>query len=378
MRKVDIIWNTTLVCPWDCAICCVDAVHVTRSKDSITMRSQNLSKTETIPFVEGDHTIFEQAVHFRQDTGYELSLEEKFRVLDHLDGFDAKIDFSGGDPLVVPETVQLIREAAERFGVKQVTLTATGAGLSRYPVDALKDVIGELNFTYDGADIGLGVNRPKTYASGNFRQAQLFAAAGVKTRAECPLTIENVSEPMLEAIYKNLHDAGIDKLLIMRLFNVGRGQAKPLSIPSPDQYRRAISFLRNLESKYGRPKVKLQCALKFFDDPEISSNPCDMVEESFGLMADGTLLASPWAINLRGEPLDESWVLGNLARNSLKDILSSAKVQSIKQRRNENFGLCKIHAFLNSKKQEAADRMFDISDPLYSSVLGVPEETLNA
>ena len=36
-KKLDIIWNITSICPWDCAICCVDAKHVTVDKQSGTI-----------------------------------------------------------------------------------------------------------------------------------------------------------------------------------------------------------------------------------------------------------------------------------------------------------------------------------------------------
>src|SRR6266700_2967839 len=96
--KVDIIWNVTLVCPWDCQICCVDAVHVTKRQGTITMRSRALSTTEQIS-MRGQGNQFEQAMKKRQEQGLELDLAGKMRVIAHLqdERFLPKIDFSGGD-----------------------------------------------------------------------------------------------------------------------------------------------------------------------------------------------------------------------------------------------------------------------------------------
>ncbi len=366
VSKVDIIWNMTLVCPWDCKVCCVDAVHVTRKNGHVRVMSEGLSNTQLITVNPNIGTIFDQALEFRQEHGLELNLAGKRKVIDHLEGFQAKIDFSGGDVLVVAENYKVLQEASERLGRDQITLTATGAGLSRYNVADVAPYIGELNFTYDNISPEGNETRPAGYATGNLRKASLFANAGVRTRAECPLSRENVDEDTLRQIYLDVHHAGVHKLLLMRLFPVGRGMLRSSAIPTAEEYKRAISIFRDMEAKYGYPILKLQCALKFFDEYKGTVNPCDVVSESYGLMADGTLLSSPWSVNSIGQPLDTAWVLGNLAQNSLRDILDSPKAKEYYQRRNENFGHCKIHAFLNSKRNRPLDRIFDKADPLYA------------
>ncbi|MEK6927308.1 MAG: hypothetical protein AABX11_02650 [Nanoarchaeota archaeon] len=47
-KIVDIIWNMSLVCPWDCSNCCVDAVNVVFNQNRIVLRSNNLQETEHI------------------------------------------------------------------------------------------------------------------------------------------------------------------------------------------------------------------------------------------------------------------------------------------------------------------------------------------
>jgi hypothetical protein len=91
----------------------------------------------------------------------------------------------------------------------------------------------------------------------------------------------------------------------------------------------------------------------------------ELMREIDGLMADGTLLASPWAIKANGQPLDHAWVLGNLSTATMKNILSTPKAQQLIQRANDNFGHCKIFAALNSDRPSAFDRIFDKTDPLY-------------
>ena len=367
-QKVDIIWNMTLVCPWNCGECCVDAVHVYRRNGSVVLASEGLSQEDVLPADGSFRSVFEQALYFRQKKGLELDVEKKRRVLDNLSGYSPKIDFSGGDAMVVAENFQLMNEASERFGRKNITLTATGAGLATYDVSQIAPIIGELNFTYDNVHARGNGTRPAGYAIGNLRNAAMFAASGVKTRAECPLSLQNIDEETLRQIFFDVHEAGVQKLLLMRLFPVGRGVWHDSIIPTPSQYRAAIAFLRELEREYGYPQVKVQCALKFFDNSNIVENPCDLVHESFGLMADGTLLSSPWAVGPTGRPLDDAWVLGNLATTPLRDILSTPKAAEYSRRLNENFGHCKIFSFINSTREKEFDRIFDNTDPLYTSL----------
>ena len=62
------IWNLTKVCPWDCSFCCMSAIKVGQ--------------------VNG---------------GESLNFSEKIKVLEILATHKMKIDFSGGDPLLLPD-----------------------------------------------------------------------------------------------------------------------------------------------------------------------------------------------------------------------------------------------------------------------------------
>jgi MoaA/NifB/PqqE/SkfB family radical SAM enzyme len=349
-------------------MCSVDAVHVRRSRGNVVSRSKGLHLEET--FAVDRHQApdaYEFVAQMRQQRGLELTLEQKFAVLDNLSEFDAKIDFSGGDPMIQRENLEVMRAASQRFGKHNVTMTATGAGLARREIDDLGPIIGELNFTYDSPGAGIDPLRPETYARDNLRHAAEFVRAGVRVRAECPLTTRNCDPDTLTAIYRSLADAGVEKLLVMRLFASGRGRSAESMTPSREQYRRAIAHLRMLEASEPGPVIRLQCALRQMEGATASDggNPCDLMRVSFGLLTDGTLLASPWAVNRLGMPLSEDWVLGNLAAEPLGEILRTTRSQAYRARLDENSGHCKIFAFAASTRPALADRIFDTTDPLY-------------
>jgi len=98
-----------------------------------------------MPYQAGKGTVFDQAMAHRQQQGLELDLAGKLRVLEHLEGVVPRIDFSGGDPLAAAQNLQVLRVAAQRFGRQQITLTATGAGLTRCIPEEIAPAIGELN-----------------------------------------------------------------------------------------------------------------------------------------------------------------------------------------------------------------------------------------
>lgn len=366
---IDIIYNMTSVCPHDCAACCVDATHVTRRGDEIFLRTDGLQKVQRITRTNRTDNIFDTAALALQKRGLELTLQEKLKIIDNIDVGNVRLDISGGDPLVVTDNLTVLKEASKKLGRDFVTLTATGSGMANVDLTALLPEIGEFNFTYDSASLDDTVDRPKTYASRNLALGRDLARLGAKTRAEFPITRPTSSPDHVERLYMQLHDAGIDKLLLMRIFTVGRGHTVAEKTLTPAEYRDVINQLRDLEKRYKKPAVKLQCALRHLEtDASFTDqiNPCDFVRESFGLTPRGILLASPWAINATGKPIDDTFVLGSLLETPLSQLLASDKVREIRARANENFGHCKIFAWQFSEKLDPFERLFDTADPLYA------------
>ena len=370
---IDIIYNMTLICPHDCAVCCVDANHVTRKGEYVHIRSKGLSVDEHFHRTDRGESIYDFASRALQARGRELTLDQKLAIVANLDIAGVRLDVSGGDPLVLSDNLKVLKAASAKLGRDYVTLTATGAGMARIDLAELVPLVGEFNFTYDSASLDDVADRPLAYASANLALGRRLAALGAATRAEFPITHSTSSPDHVKRLYMLLHGSGIAKLLLMRLFAVGRGGTVAHKTLSAGEYRAVIVQLRSLEAEFGSPKVKLQCALRHLEAPVIgahpnTTNPCDLVRESFGLTPQGILLASPWAINGHGEPLDDTFVLGNLVKTPLSEILASPRVAEMRVRANENFGHCKIFAFQHSKRALPLERLFDPdADPLFQN-----------
>ncbi len=377
----DFIWNITLVCPWNCEFCCTDAVHVTKVNGKSVIYEKGLTdiiEIENTSNYEENFmfqkilsdglkiTKYDLALIDRQKRNVEILYDEKLTLLDNLGKTKVCIDFAGGDPLSCYENFLIIKAASEKFGKESVSITSTGFSISRYGVETVANIIGEFEFTFDENSHKPPTHRPDGYNVSNLKFAKMFAQHGVKTKAQLPIHEGNISANVIESIYLSLAEANIDELLLMRTFPVGRGMAFILQhgMYIQDDYRKVIEIYRSLENKRGGPRVRLQCALKHLENTNFEKNPCDLMRESYGINAKGNLLLSAWATDSQGDPLSDDFVLGNLHQMSFKEILGTQKAKRYFAKLDDNFGHCKIFAYIMSATGTEKD-IFEKNDPLY-------------
>jgi len=223
-----------------------------------------------------------------------------------MENFD--IDVSGGEPLLFRENVDIIKKLSRKFGRDNISITTTGRGLALVNKKALKNIVGEVGFTYDFPYEPNSL-RPKGYNSSNLKQIkQVVEVGGMRTMAQIPLTKLNVDENMIRNIYKNLTKAGIEKLHLMKFFPVGRGAHRLDLSLTEKEYQTAIKIYKKLESSEG-PRVYIQTALR--DSDKNSSH--------FNITSRGLLLSDPWAYDHHGEPLEE-FILGDLRYQKFSEI----------------------------------------------------------
>jgi MoaA/NifB/PqqE/SkfB family radical SAM enzyme len=374
MQKFDFIWNITLVCPWDCEFCCTDAAHVSSMAGSIILRENGLSTSKTVSrdlngfFKEKYPGVYcnkyDLALIDRQLRGLEPTLEEKMAVLSNLKGLNLKIDFAGGEPLACHENILIIKAASKMFGKNSISVTSTGIISKAHSILEISDFIGEYEFTYDEPDLELKQCRPKGYNNSNLRIAEKFAKLGVRTKAQLPIHKGNISSLAAEAIYNSLCSSNISELLLMRTFPVGRGigYLDGNEVTQSELTQAIQNYTRLNTSK--KTNIRLQCALKALIETDWPlTNPCDLMQSSYGINFQGDLLISAWANNAKGLPLSDVFVLGSLSKSSFHEISRTEKFQRYKKRLNENFGHCKIFAYTNSINKDE-DSLFSKSDPL--------------
>lgn len=371
MRNLDIIWNVSLICPWDCEFCCTDAVQVKKRDSKVIYREKSLSSVVDITidnsfldfFMKKYNRIpdlYDQALYFRQNEGKELRLEQKLKILENLKGYNVSIDFAGGDPLACYENYIVLKKAANIYGKDNISITSTGLINKKYTLSDVAKYIGEYEFTYDEPE-GDFVCRPKGYNFVNLEIASKFSSMGVKTKAQLPLHNSNLGSKNIEKIVKKLASRNIDELLLMRTFPVGRafGSKKHLDKKTLQEN---IEIYLNFAKKYNIT-VRLQCALKHLFDNSLFLNPCDLMRESFGVNFQGKLMVSAWANNSNGYPINDDFVLGDLTTSHFSDLEKTSKFLSYKNKLDENFGHCKIFSYLFNNS--ANNGLFEKTDPLY-------------
>lgn len=373
-RGLDIIWNITLVCPWDCEFCCTDAAHVVRENTNIIIKEYSLQNSST---VAGDvvlkfkekypgvrPTKFDLALLDRQILGKELTYAQKIKVLHNLKEYNVKFDFAGGDPLACYENYLVIKEASRLFGRDSISITSTGVFIKRYGIEEIAGIIGEYEFTYDQPSESYQDSRPLGYNASNIKVAGEFSKLGVRTKAQLPIHVGNLAKERIERIYQDLCDHNISELLLMRTFPVGRGNEYLRKYQvGKAQVLNSVQCFKFFEN-VNKTKVRLQCALKYLYERNAQKNPCDLMHESFGINSRGELLLSAWANNAKGLPLSDDFVLGDLCKQSFEEITNTGKFQRYKKRLDENFGHCKIFAYVASENK-TEDSLFGRIDPLY-------------
>ncbi len=136
----------------------------------------------------------------------------------------------------------------------------------------------------------------------NLEQIKKIAKKGIKTVAQTPLNKLNIDREIIKSIYKNLTEARVDELLLMKFFPVGRGtQRMDLSL-NKEECQTAIKLYKSLE-KLNTPKIKIQTALREDSNGKNSSH--------LNITSQGLLLSDPWAYDSNGKPIDD-FILGDL------------------------------------------------------------------
>jgi MoaA/NifB/PqqE/SkfB family radical SAM enzyme len=365
--KIGIIWTLDRICKWNCDYCCVDAYCVTNDNNIVSITSNNFNYTEPIVATENKN-IYQQGQDILVKHGLSLSLEDKIKILNSLQGANIEIGFSGGDFLLNRENLKVVQLASKMFGKENIGITATGVGMRAGHVEDYLEYIGQLDFTFDNTDLNDENHQQPGYNDSNLQAFKKIVeecrAKKVITQALIPISNTNKSSEIITELYSTLKQAGVDKLYLMRTFPVGRGFKTQVEKFSPDEYRLIINKYYELEKDISGPSVNIMCALKYLF-PEKWDDPCTFLKSTIDITSTGDLIADAFAYGLKGEPLLKELIFGNLKENRFTDLINSPKIKALAKRIHENKGHCKVIAYINNQTA-GIDGFFGETDPLYS------------
>lgn len=288
---MDVIWNLTRACPWDCTICCVSAFHVCNTTE-----------------------YFVQSI--QKEKGKELTLAEKLTVLKALVENNVEIDFSGGDPLYYDEDFRVVEQATRWLPSRKIGVSMTGSKITDPKLELLKKV-SAAEFALDNLPEKENPFRPRGYNLASMIAMRKCVSAGIRVRAVTVLYTVTIFEENLKSVYNWLCENNITEWELLRLYPVGRAAKFATITPSNEEYLKAMKFLRGLR---GSTKVFFQHSLRMLE----GTLKCPAVVESLGILPDGQVTACAWAIDADCFPFP-NFRLGKLPEDNLDEVLEKAR-----------------------------------------------------
>lgn len=313
---MDVIWNLTRACPWDCAICCVSGFHICNTTEHIIQSAQ-------------------------KEKGKELTLAEKLTVLKILADKDFEIDFSGGDPLYYDEDFRVVEQATRWLPARKISVSMTGSKITDAKLELLKKV-SVVEFTLDNLPETENIFRPRGYNFASMIAIKKCVAAGIKTRVVTVLYSATISKENLENVYRWLCENNISEWELLRFYPVGKAAKLVEITPSNSKYLNIMKFLRGF---HGFTKIFFQHSLKILE----GVLKCPAVINSVGILPDGQVTACAWAIDENCCPF-KNFHLGKLPEDYLDEMLDSARKVS---EYSERTRFCRTIAYIekNNKRE---------------------------
>jgi AdoMet-dependent heme synthase len=169
---------------------------------------------------------------------FELTTEEGFRLLDDIAGFGRPfphVVFTGGDPLIRPDLVELVKGATERGIGASLAPAATGL-LTKGALERLRSAgVQNISLSLDGSTAEIhdrfrGV--PGTFET-TLTSAGWAREAGLPIQVNTLITDETL--PDLPAVYELMKTLDIMRWSLFYLISVGRGSALREVLPAESE-----------------------------------------------------------------------------------------------------------------------------------------------
>jgi MoaA/NifB/PqqE/SkfB family radical SAM enzyme len=308
MDKLDIVWNLTKVCAYNCKICCVNAIYA--STPEVQLKIKEKEKQE----------------------GRELDMCAKLYVVDALIRSckrKVRFDFSGGDPLLFDEDRKVIEYASKKIGKENIMISGTGYNFNGDKLEFLKKYAGSIAFTIDRLPWINDPIRPRNYSLDSLNALEKCTYTDISTKISTVLR-SDVSVKELENLGDLIKRYPIVGWNLLRLHLAGRARSYPNVLPSD-------SFYRHVH--------RLAVKIKDRDIPSFHhsfKNECEAYKNMIGILPDGKVLACCWALDRNGNPVNDKFVLGKLPEQNLSEILNSDSTKVWKN----NHKPCKTDEYL--------------------------------
>ena len=230
-----------------------------------------------------------------------------------------RIDFSGGEVLLDASNLKLIEYAAQKLGKDSIGVSTSGVFLDNASLEILSKSVKDVELTLDCVPLMTYNLRPRSYHSYVMYAVKRLKEYNISVGVQTVLTKKNMSNEIIDDLYKCILENGIDTWSILRFFPVGRGMEYMDDCVSHNECKNVVEYIKNLTKGNERLEVDFHYLLP---SHKKHTHECRCVKKSIGILPNGSVIACFWALNKNMELLDKKFLLGKLPEQSFKQILT--------------------------------------------------------
>ncbi len=294
-RKLSIVYDATRRCPMNCNICCMGA-----SADKSCLENE-LTKAQ------------------------KLNIADQVKELSE-NGYDVRIDVSGGEIFTnIPDHVELLSALSCAIGKEKVGVSCSGYKVDHNLAGQLGKIVHDVEMTMDvipGREYKL---RPSGYSMAAAKAVPLLKSAGCEVGIQTVVTTYNNSYAFAREVYDWVCSNGVDNWSILRFFPSGRGADYPEAFMNDDQCEKYVRMIREMDHSNlseRKPKIDFHYLMP---GHEKYTEVCRCVRHSIGILPNGDVVACFWALDSKTGAIDPKFLLGNVTKNSLLEILNGER-----------------------------------------------------
>lgn len=273
--KKRIVWNLTNNCPLCCSICAASANQRRKHEDI-----------------------------------------DKYKILESiltLGKDNVCIDFSGGDPLMHKEDINLIKNASKIIGKENVSISSIGLSIEKLSDEEILQLSNSYDLTYDFPIKYNSLDkRDKRYNTKNYEQAKRLNKLGLDVNIFIPL--QDMEEYLIDELAKDLSILNPKSISVIRLMPVGFLLGKRIERFNVIE---SFKYLKDKLISYNyKGNIKATCSLRTLINDKVG---CNMLSEKYGVDHLGNLYSCIWAADIIYE--DNPFLLGNLLVDDMEHLI---------------------------------------------------------
>lgn len=293
MNKLSIVYDTTSLCPWNCSICCMGATSCKACLEN------------------------------------ELTLDQKLDVVRQvrelsLNGYNVSVDLSGGEIFTnIPDHTKLLQAFSEALGKDKVGVSCSGFNIDKELADFLGKTVSDVEMTMDTPPSVHYKRRPDGYSIAAANAVPLLKKAGCKVGLQTVVSACNSSRENAQAVFSWACENGVDNWSILKFFASGRGAKYQDDVMSDTECANYVHMVREIADSSDalhKPKVDFHYLMP---GHEKFNGECRCVRHSIGILPNGMVVACFWALDSCTNAIAPKYLLGNVTKTSLLEILNS-------------------------------------------------------